>query len=214
MILVGLTGSIGSGKSTAATMLRRLGARVHDADKEVHRLLAHDQAAIAAIAARFPGCVVKGSVDRQRLGAVVFADRQALQALEAILHPLVHQRRAAKLAAWCRDGAWLAVLDIPLLFETGGERLCDRSILVTVPRPIQMARVLKRPGMTPERFRDIVAVQMPEAEKRRRADYVVRTGLSKGMTLRQLTRIVHDLRHIGGCSWPTRHLPLITQQET
>ena len=195
-------------------MLRRLGARVHDADREVHRLLAQDRAAIAAVADRFPGCIVDGSVDRQRLGAIVFADRQALQSLEAILHPLVRQRRAEKLAAWCRAGAWLVVLDVPLLFETGGERLCDRSILVTVPRYIQMARVVRRAGMTADRFKEIVALQMPEAEKKRRADYVVQTGLSKRMTLRQLTRIVHDLRRIRGRSWPTRYLHLQNQQET
>ena len=194
MFVLGLTGSIGMGKSAAATMLRRMGLPLHDADKAVHRLLAKGGAAVVAIEAAFPDVVIDGAVDRQRLGAQVFEDRAALERLEAILHPAVRRAARAFLRQQARRGQDLVVLDIPLLFETGGEALCDAVIVVSAPRFVQQARVLSRPGMTPARLRAIQAKQMPDRDKRRRADFVVNTGLSKAETLRQLRAIVTLLR--------------------
>ncbi len=194
MFVLGLTGSIGMGKSAAATMLRRMGLPLHDADKAVHRLLAKGGAAVAAIAAAFPDVEIDGAVDRQRLGAQVFEDRAALERLEAILHPAVRRAARVFLRQQARRGQGLVVLDIPLLFETGGEALCDAVIVVSAPRFVQQARVLSRPGMTPARLRAIQAKQMPDRDKRRRADFVVNTGLSKAETLRQLRAIVTLLR--------------------
>ncbi len=194
MRVLGLTGSIGMGKTAAATMLCRMGLPLHDADKAVHRLLNRGGAAVAEVETAFPGVVVNGAVDRRLLGERVFEDPAALARLEAILHPAV--RRAARefLKQQARNGRWLAVLDIPLLFETGGEALCDAVIVVTAPRFVQEGRVLGRAGMTMTRFRAILEKQMPDREKRRRADFVVSTGLSKAETLRQLRAIVTLLR--------------------
>lgn len=197
MIVLGLTGSIGMGKSTAATMLRRLGLPVHDADATVHRLTARGGAAVAEIAAAFPAAVKAGALDRQALAKLVFEDPAALQCLEAILHPKVRASAQRFLEIQARRRNPIVVLDIPLLFETGGERLCDAVIVVTAPPFVQAARVLARPGMTPARLETIRARQMPEVEKRRRADFVIHTGRAKGETLRSLARIVRLLRRPG-----------------
>ena len=190
MVIVGLTGSIGMGKSTAVAMLRRMGLPVHDADAAVHRLMAPGGRAVPAIAAAFPAAVKDGTVDRKRLGDLVFQDPAARRRLEAILHPLVRRATRAFLRREARLGAPLAVLDIPLLFETGGERLCDAVIVVSAPSAVQESRVLSRPGMTAEKLEGIRAAQVPDAEKRRRADFVVPTDRGKPETLRQLRRIV------------------------
>ncbi len=194
MLVLGLTGSIGMGKSTAAAMLRRMGLPLHDADEAVHRLLASGGAAVAEVEAAFAGVSENGAVDRDRLARRVFADPAALMRLEAILHPAVRRTAREFLKQQARNGHWLAVLDIPLLFETGGEALCDAVVVVTAPRFVQESRVMSRRGMTRERFHAIRAKQMPDAEKRRRADFVVNTGLSKAETLRQLRAIVRLLR--------------------
>ncbi len=194
MIVLGLTGSIGMGKTTAANMLRRMGLPLHDADRAVHRLLAKRGAAVAAVAAAFPDVVVDSAVDRERLAAQVFENPVALKRLEGILHPAVRRTTRAFLDRQARAGRSLAVLDIPLLFETGGEALCDAVVVVTAPTFVQRARVMGRHGMTAARFRAILAKQMPDQEKRRRADFVVNTGLSKADTLRQLRAIVTLLR--------------------
>jgi dephospho-CoA kinase len=194
MIVLGLTGSIGMGKSTAAAMLRRLGVPVHDADAAVHALLARGGAAVAAVGAAFPGVVVAGAVDRGKLGAQVFGDAAALARLESILHPLVRRSARRFLLQAARRRAALAVLDIPLLFETGAEALCDAVVVVSAPAFVQRGRVLGRRGMSPARFAAILARQTPDAEKRRRADFVVETGLSRGATLRRLDGIVKLLR--------------------
>lgn len=199
MVVLGLTGSIGMGKSTAARMFRYLGLPVHDADAAVHRLLSRGGAAVAEVEAAFPGVAEGGAIDRTRLGERVFNDPAALRRLESILHPRVRReaRRFLKLQRRHRRPA--VVLDIPLLFETGGEGLCDYVVVVTAPRFLQEIRVLRRPGMTRARLDDIRARQMPDAEKRRRADFLVPTGLGKGDTLRRLARVVrlakrHPLR--------------------
>ncbi len=194
MKVLGLTGSIGMGKSTAARALRRLGLPLHDADAAVHRLMARGGAAVAAVERAFPGVVVDGAVDRPALGARVFADPAALKRLEAILHPLVRVEERHFLQSCRTRGVRLAVLDIPLLFETGGEARCDATLVVTAPRFLQDQRVLSRPGMTPERLARIRAQQMPDAEKRRRADFVVQTGLGRREALVALRRALRELR--------------------
>lgn len=194
MVVLGLTGSIGMGKSTAAAMLRRMGIPVHDADAAVHRLLAKGGAAVPAIAAAFPGVVGNGAVDRAALGAAVFKDPAALRRLEAIVHPLVRRAEREFLRRARRQGRRLVVLDIPLLFETGGERRCDAVAVVSAPAFLQAQRVLKRPGMTSERLSAVRASQMADAEKRRRADAVIPTGLGRRPTLRALTRLVSKYR--------------------
>ncbi len=194
MLVIGLTGSIGMGKSTAAAMLRRLGLPVHDADAAVHRQMACGGAAVAAVEAAFPGVTRDAAIDRGLLGAKVLADSAALKRLEAILHPLVRAEARAFLAKQARLRRLLAVLDIPLLFETGGDRLCDAVIVVSAPPFIQRVRVLRRPGMTDAKMQAILARQLPDAEKRRRADFVVHTGLNKAHTLRQLAGIVRLLQ--------------------
>jgi len=193
-VVLGLTGSIGMGKSTAAAMLRDLGVPVHDADATVHRLLGQGGAAVPAVAAAFPEAVRDGAVDRTALGARVFHDTAALRRLEAILHP--RTRRAARdfVRRQRRRRVPVVVLDIPLLFETGGERLCDLVAVVSAPPFVQRARVLRRPGMTRTRLESIRRRQVPDLVKRRCADVVVETGLGRHATRRHLRRIVALLR--------------------
>lgn len=190
MVVLGLTGSIGMGKSAAAERLRRLGVPVHDADAEVHRLLREDRGVIAAIGAAFPGVTRDGSVDRAELGRRVFGDEAALRRLEAILHPRVQSEatRFLRRATAARRPA--VALDIPLLFETNGEKRCDVVIVVSAPDFVQSARVLHRPGMTAQRLRAILARQVPDAVKRRLADFVVPTGLDRRTGLQALARTV------------------------
>ncbi len=190
MRVLGLTGSIGMGKSTAAAALRREGVPVHDADAAVHRLLGRGGAAVAAVEAAFPGVTGDGAVDRQALGRCVFGDPAALARLEAIRHPLVQRATRRFLVRARRARRPLAALDIPLLFETGGDRRCDAVIVVSAPRFVQRARVLKRRGMTPDRLAGIEARQRPDAQKRRRADVVVPTGLDRRTALRALRQVL------------------------
>jgi len=194
MIVLGLTGSIGMGKSTAANMLRAMGVPVHDSDATVHGLFAGDRAMRDAIGARFPGVVTAAGVDRQALGAAVFGDDAARRDLEAIVHPRVRAAAEAFLRHHRRLRAPLVVLDIPLLYETGGEDRVDAVIVVSAPAALQRRRVMARPGMDAERFAGILASQMPDGEKRRRADFVVETGLGKAYTFRRLKRIVMAIR--------------------
>src|SRR5690349_10798498 len=188
MVILGLTGSIGMGKSTAAKMLVRMGVPVHDSDAAVHRLLGRGGAAVPLIDREFPGSVREGAVDRAALGKIVFHDPTALRRLEAILHPLVQCGQRRFLARCAARHAPVAVLDIPLLYETGAERRVDAVICVTAPPAIQRARVLARPGMNSEKLAGILARQTPDREKRRRADFVVSTSLGRAFTLRALRR--------------------------
>jgi len=194
MIVLGLTGSVGMGKSTAAGMLRRLRVPVHDSDAEVHRLLGPGGRAVAAVAAAFPTALKGERIDRPSLGRLVFNDAPALKRLEAILHPRVRAAQARFLAVNRRRRAPVAVLDIPLLFETSGERRLDGVIVVSAPLWLQRARVLQRPGMTEARLAAILAQQMPDTEKRRRARWVVPTGLGKALTFRRLAKILKEVR--------------------
>ena len=176
MILLGLTGSIGMGKSTTTAMFADLGAVVWNADDAVHRLYARGGEAVGPVGEAVPGVVVDAAVDRTRLAEALGKDETAFRRLEAIVHPLVAQGRAADLEAARTAGVKLAVLDIPLLFETGGDKAVDAVVVVTADPAIQAERVLARPGMTRERFDAILARQMPDAEKRARADFVIDTG--------------------------------------
>ena len=176
MIVLGLTGSIGMGKSTTTAMFADLGAMVWNADDAVHRLYARGGAAVGPVGEAFPGVVVDGAVDRTRLAEALGRDEAAFRRLEAIVHPLVAQGRQEDLEAARSAGVKLAVLDIPLLFETSGDRAVDAVVVVTADPEVQAARVLARPGMTRERFDAILARQTPDAEKRARADFIIDTG--------------------------------------
>jgi dephospho-CoA kinase len=194
VIILGLTGSIGMGKSTAAAAMRALGLPVFDADCVVHGLLAPGGAAVARVAMAFEGVRdAAGGIDRARLGRSVFADPAALSRLEAIVHPLVEAAEKRFLARARSHREALAVLDIPLLFETGAERRCDFVLVVTAPVWLQRQRVMRRPGMSQDRFQAVIRQQMPDREKRRRADFVVSTGLSRNHALRQLRGIMGSL---------------------
>ena len=191
MKTVGLTGSIGMGKTTVAGMFSDFGAAVWDADGAVHRLYAKGGAAVAPIGEAFPDAVVDGAVDRERLGALVLNDRSALQSLEAIVHPLVTKDRMEFVADAEHRHAPMIVLDIPLLFETGQADAFDAVIVVSAPQDVQRRRVLARPGMTEEKLDAILARQMPDAEKRDRADHVIATDISLHET-RAMVKSVYD----------------------
>ncbi len=197
LAVVGLTGSIGMGKSTAARMARRLGVPVHDADATVHGLMAPGGAAVAAVAAAFPGVrTAVGGIDRKALGARVFGDGAALKRLEAILHPLVRRAEGAFLRRQSLRRAPVAVLDIPLLFETAGERRCDLVVVVTAPAFLQAQRVLARPGMTAETLRSIRGRQAAEGVKRLNADRLIQTGRGRGPALRELGQALKMARQV------------------
>ena len=190
MIILGLTGSIGMGKSTTGRMFADEGALLWDADAAVHRLYARGGAAVESLGEAFPGVVVDGAVDRTRLAERLGRDEDAFKRLEAIVHPLAAQDRANDLAAARARGVRLAVLDIPLLFETGGDAFVDAVVVVTADPEVQAARVLARPGMTRDRFEAILARQTPDAEKRRRADFLVDTGRGLDAARDQVREIV------------------------
>ena len=174
MFILGLTGSLGMGKSTTARFFAEEGVPVHDADAVVHRL--YDGEAAAAIEAAFPGTTASGKVDRDKLAARVLGDSAALKRLEAIVHPLVQEAERRLLAEAESRGEKVAVLDIPLLFETGGEKRVDAVVVVSAPPDVQRSRALERPGMTVDKLDAILAKQIPDDEKRRRADFVVDTS--------------------------------------
>ncbi|MCR5857258.1 dephospho-CoA kinase [Mesorhizobium sp. J428] len=191
MIVIGLTGSIGMGKSTTAKMFAEEGVPVHDSDEAVHRL--YSGAAVPLVEAAFPGVTVDGRIDRTLLGQRVIGNTEAIRKLEQIVHPLVRADADAFLARSRAAGAKLAVLDIPLLFETGGRDRVDKVVVVSAPAAVQRERVLARPGMTAEKFEAILARQVPDAEKRRLADFVVDTGAGMEAAREAVRRIVADL---------------------
>jgi dephospho-CoA kinase len=191
MIVLGLTGSIGMGKSTTAKMFVDEGVPVHDSDEAVHRLYAGEAAPL--VEAAFPGTVVDGRVDRERLSRHVIGNAEAIRRLEGIVHPLVRADANRFLAHHRAAGAPLAVLDIPLLFETGGRERVDHVVVVTAPPAMQRERVLARPGMTPDKFEAILARQVPDAEKRRLADYIIDTGYGMEAAREQVRRVIRDV---------------------
>ncbi|MDG2285955.1 MAG: dephospho-CoA kinase [Alphaproteobacteria bacterium] len=190
MRILGLTGSIAMGKSATARMLGRLGLPIHDADACVHRLFATGGRAVAPISDIFPDVVENGAVNRVWLGPRVFGKPNALKQLEAIVHPLVRDERDRFLALHRRRRAKLVVLDVPLLYETGGQGICDEVMVVSAPAFLQRRRALSRPDMTPEKLASILARQMPDHEKRKRADVVIATGLGFADTYRRIVRYI------------------------
>jgi dephospho-CoA kinase len=199
MLVVGLTGSIGMGKSTVAARLRALGIGVCDADAEVHRL--YEGAAVAPIEAAFPGTTANGKVDRQKLAQALLDRPEGFKRLEAIVHPLVLEAERVFLRLQVGRGAALAVLEIPLLLETGGERRVDVVVVCSAPAEVQRHRVLQRESMTDHKLDQLLARQMPDAEKRRRADFVVETGGSFAETDAQVDKIVESLKDRTGTAY-------------
>lgn len=189
--ILGLTGSIGMGKSAVAAMLRGLGVPVFDADAAVHDLQGPGGACIEPIERAFPGTTGPEGVDRSKLGAAVFGNPQALKVLEQIVHPEVAELRRTFLAD--NADAPLIVFDIPLLFEKTGEHGLDAVVVVSAPPEMQRQRVMARPGMTPEKFEQILALQVPDAAKRARADYVIDTGVSLAETRHAVQQLVHAI---------------------
>ncbi len=194
MIRVGVTGSIGMGKSTTTAMFRQAGCPVYDADAEVHRLYSPGGAAVAPVEAAFPGVTVDGAIDRARLSQYVLGDPQALKRLNAIVWPLVGAARADFIRQAESAGAPFAIFDIPLLYETGGEKSVDVVVVVSAPADVQRERVLARPGMTEQKFAAILAAQTPDDEKRARADFVVDAGAGLDSARTQVTGIIAALR--------------------
>ncbi len=192
MIILGLTGSIGMGKSTTARMFADEGALVHDADQAVHALYAPGGAAVAPLAAAFPGVIRDGAVDRQALSGRIAGDPQALQRLEAIVHPLVAASRDALVAG--AGAGDVVVLDVPLLFETGGDERVDAVVVVSAPPDQQRRRVLERPGMSEAKFQALLGRQLPDAQKRTRADFVVDTGRGLEAAREQVRQILATVR--------------------
>ena len=196
MIVLGLTGSIGTGKSTTAGMFRELGVPVHDADATVHTL--YQGEAVGPVGAAFPAAIKGGIVDRKALAAELAALPAGFSRLEAIIHPLVRQKEADFLWRQRAAGSSLVVLDIPLLFETGADERVDKVLVVTCEPELQRQRVLARPGMTEEKFAMLMARQMPDAEKRQRADFVVKTDNSLEDARKQVKLIVDILKGESG----------------
>jgi dephospho-CoA kinase len=188
MFVLGLTGSLAMGKSATATMFAEEGVPVHDADGVVHRL--YEGEVVPLIEAAFPGITARGKIDRDKLARRVLGDSVAIEKLEKIVHPLVRRAEKLFLEEAARKGARVAVLDIPLLFETGSERRCDAVVVVSAPPEVQRARAFERPGMTEEKFGAILAKQMPDAEKRARADFVVDTSKGFGAARDQVRDIL------------------------
>jgi dephospho-CoA kinase len=197
MLILGLTGSIGMGKSTTSAMFQAEGVPVYDSDAAVHALYASGGAAVAPVEAAFPGVVVNGAIDRAKLSARVLGDSEALAKLEAIVHPLVGAHRIGFFEKAEAEGHQIVVLDIPLLFETGGEKKVDKVVVVSAPADVQRARVLARPEMTPEKFEAILARQTPDAEKRARADFVIDTSQGLDSAKQQVRDLLTLLRSPG-----------------
>jgi len=194
MIIVGLTGSIGMGKSTVAQMFAEEGAPGFDSDAAVHALYAPGGAAVAPVEAAFPGVTKDGAIDRVALSARVVGNAEAIKRLEEIVHPLVRAAQTQFLQEQRDVGTAVVVLDIPLLFEGGGAKLVNKTVVVSAPADVQRARVLARPGMTVEKFEAILARQMPDAEKRARADFVIDTSGSFDDARAQVRAVLDALR--------------------
>lgn len=194
MIVLGLTGSIGMGKSTAAEQFKRMGIRVFDADKEVHKLMAPEGEAFSMVKKKFPETVAAGKIDRKKLGGIVFANKSKLKILENVLHPLVRKKELEFLRKCRITRQKITVLDIPLLFETGADNLCDYIVVVVAPSYIQSIRVEKRSNIKGKKFVQINQLQMPTGEKIKRADFVIHTGLDKRFIIKQTRQIINAVK--------------------
>lgn len=196
MLIVGLTGSIGMGKSETAKMFVAEGVPVFDADATVHKLQAKGGKALPFIDEVFPGVIENGELNRAKLGAIVFADADAKKKLEAIMHPMVAEERVGFFAAAEDVKAPFVVLDIPLLFETSGDKACHKVVVVSAPADVQRARVLERPGMSAEKFEQILGKQTPDADKRAKADYIVETDKGLAHARAQVKEICAELKEL------------------
>ena len=195
MMIIGLTGSIGMGKSTATALLRDMGIPVHCSDEAVHALMAPGGAAVELVETVFPGVLnTDGGINRRALGVQIFGHDAARKKLEALIHPLVVQSQARFISEHQRRGTGIVVLDIPLLYETGAQARVDKVIVVSAPDGVQRQRVMSRPGMTVEKFAAILATQMPDADKRCRADYILETGVNLAETRCDLEKILSTLK--------------------
>ena len=194
-LIIGLTGSIGMGKSTVAAMFEAAGVPVFDADAEVRAMQGAEGELVPAIESAFPGSTDEGGVSRDRLGALVFGNPEQLARLEAIVHPAVARKREAFMVE--HAGAPIVVFDIPLLFEKGGAAAVDRVVVVSAPAEVQRRRVLARPGMTEDKFAHILDLQTPDAEKRARADHVIDTGTTLAKTEDAVLALVAEMRRAG-----------------
>ncbi len=201
MYILGLTGSIGMGKSTAAGAFRLCGAAVYDADATVHKLLGPKGRAVKAVGMAFPGVIEDNSVDHKALGSIVYDNKRDLLRLESILHPLARDQQLKFLRKHAKARKKLVVLDIPLLFEKQLDSFCDAVVVVTAPGFLQKARVLARPGMTNKRYYQILDNQMPDLEKRKRADFLVQTGLGKNHSLLCIRNIIATTQNRNGRVW-------------
>ena len=208
MLLVGLTGSIGMGKSETTKMFAALGVPVYDADAAVHALYAAGGAAVEPIGAAFPGVVKDGAIDREELGKRVLGAPDELKRLEAIIHPLVGLSQLEFLQEAEKSGAPMVVLDIPLLFETGGEARVDVSVVVSAPADLQRQRVLARPGMTADKFEAILAKQTPDAQKREKADFVVDSSQGLEHARAEVAAIIDAIKGREGKIWEARKAQL------
>lgn len=196
MIKLGLTGSIGMGKTTTANFFREFGIAVHDADAVVHDL--YENEAVEPIGALFPGTVKNGAIDRQTLGKIVLSDATQMEKLEALVHPLVRRKEDAFIAHHEKTGDHLVVLDIPLLFETGANMRVDKVLVVTAPESVQRERVLARKDMTLEKLETILARQTPDSEKRARADFIIDTSLGMESAKAAVRSIIDELKKTAG----------------
>ena len=206
MYILGLTGSIGMGKTTAAAMFRQYGVAVYDADAAVHQLMEPNGKAVAPVKKLFPNIVENDNIDRKALGSVVFNNNKALASLEAILHPLVQNMQHEFLRQKAKSRETLVVLDIPLLFEKKIDQFCDAVAVVTAPLSLQKTRVLSRPLMTTKQFERILDKQLPNAEKINRAEFVIQTGLGRYHSLKYIRNIIGITRSRRGKCWPIQRV--------
>ena len=210
MFLIGLTGSIGMGKSLTASLFQKEGVPVYDADAAVHSLYEKDGAAVAPIGALVPEAIIDGAVDRAILGQHVLKDGEKLKALEAIVHPLAGEAQMEFLLRNEKAGTKVVVLDIPLLLEGNGEKFVDSVVVVSAPYDLQRARVLARPGMSEERFVDILAKQVPDAEKRKRAEFIVDSSISVEDAHAQVRVILEAIEGREGVAYAARKARVTT----
>jgi len=199
--ILGLTGSIGMGKTTAARAFKNLGIPVYDADATIHRIMNENSTVVAAIKSLFPEAVKKNSIDRIILGSIVFKNISALKELENILHPCAKALQYKFMRCAAKNRCNMIVLDVPLLYETKGDQFCDAVIVVSAPSFIQRSRVFKRNNMTEKKFIEICNRQLSDKEKRFKANYIIPTGLGKGVSLAYIKKIIQDVKTKNSCKW-------------
>ncbi len=206
MFILGLTGSVGMGKTTATRVFRQFGVAVYDADASVHQLIGPKGKAVALIQKAFPEAVKNNHVNRSVLGSIVYNDQSSLTCLESILHPLVQDMQLQFLQRCATSRNNLVVLDVPLLFENKIDKICDAVAVVTAPEYIQKTRVLNRPGMSTKRFNQIRKNQFSDLQKRRRADFIIQTGLGRNHSLLCVCKVIGKVKNLRGNCWPKQRV--------